>query len=70
MDYTISLATNVPLTVFSVGNAGSTEGLISVQAFLDLANFLLKQDSLPQVLSISAGFDERIDLQGFEDVAM
>ncbi|KAI0741618.1 peptidase S8/S53 domain-containing protein [Daedaleopsis nitida] len=57
VDHTISLATNVPLTVFSVGNSGP-DGQIYAQAFLDVANFLLAQDTVPHVLSISAGFDE------------
>lgn len=55
IQYTVGLATNIPVTFISVGDDyqdGQLEG------FLDIINYLLDQDSPPQVLTTSYGSDE------------
>ncbi|TFK80828.1 family S53 protease-like protein [Polyporus arcularius HHB13444] len=51
IDYTVLLATDVPVTFASVG-------LASVDGFLDLNNYLLGLDDPPYVLTTSYGFYE------------
>ena len=62
LDYTVGLATGIPVTLVSVGND-------FVQGFLDLSNDLLAQEEVPLVLSVSFGFNET-DLIFAEDFAM
>lgn len=55
IEYTVGVATGVPVVFISVGNDfqdGALEG------FLDIINFLLGEDSPPQVLTTSYGQDE------------
>ncbi|RPD54237.1 family S53 protease [Lentinus tigrinus ALCF2SS1-7] len=61
IQYTVGVATGVPTTLYSVGDAGG-------QGFIDLVNFLLGLDELPLVLSTSYGFNES-DFFGAEDFA-
>ncbi|KAI0367268.1 family S53 protease [Pilatotrama ljubarskyi] len=53
-EYTVGIATGVPITFISVGLDNSDE----IDGFLDIINFLLDQDSPPQVLSTSYGGNE------------
>ncbi|EMD36377.1 hypothetical protein CERSUDRAFT_156000 [Gelatoporia subvermispora B] len=55
VQYTIGLATDVPTTFISVGE-DTQDG--SLGGFLDIINFLLEQDSPPQVLTTSYGQNE------------
>ncbi|KZT38182.1 family S53 protease-like protein [Sistotremastrum suecicum HHB10207 ss-3] len=57
IQYTVGVATGVPVTFISVGG-DSSDGELS--GFLDLANFLLNEDpaARPQVLTTSYGTDE------------
>ena len=59
IQYTVGVATNVPTTFVSVGNNNQDGDL---GGFLDIINFLLKQDNPPLVLTTSFGFNEN----GFE----
>ncbi|KAL7277316.1 subtilisin-like protein [Trametes coccinea BRFM310] len=55
IQYTVGVATNVPVTFISVGentNDGALDG------FLDIITTLTKQDNPPLVLTTSFGFDE------------
>ncbi|KAI0927797.1 hypothetical protein AcW1_005223 [Taiwanofungus camphoratus] len=52
--YTVGLATGVPVTFLSVGN-NYTDGIFG---FLDTVNYFLSQNSVPQVVSTSYGSDE------------
>lgn len=69
MDYTVGIATNVPITEYSVGGIAE-DGGITMQNFMDAISFFLAQDKPPLVISVSAGFDERTDISGFSDMAM
>lgn len=51
VQWTVGLATDVPVTFISVGGD-------FLDALLDTANFLLGEDSPPQVVSTSYGDDE------------
>ncbi|RPD54221.1 family S53 protease [Lentinus tigrinus ALCF2SS1-7] len=51
IQYTVGVATGVPTTLYSVGEANAF-------GFIDLANLLLSQEETPLVLSTSYGFDE------------
>ncbi|RDX41880.1 family S53 protease [Lentinus brumalis] len=51
IQYTVGVATGVPTTLYSVGDA-------SAFGFIDVANFLLSQEETPLVLSTSYGFNE------------
>ncbi|KAJ7738332.1 subtilisin-like protein, partial [Mycena metata] len=58
IEYTVGIATNVPVSFVSVGsdfNDGALEG------FLDIENFLLSDTKAPQVMTTSYGWNE-IDL--------
>ncbi|KAI0646155.1 subtilisin-like protein [Trametes meyenii] len=55
IQYTVGLATNVPVTYYFVG-IDNQDGDLS--GFLDEANFLLGLDKPPQVLTTSYGFQE------------
>ncbi|PIL23443.1 hypothetical protein GSI_14754 [Ganoderma sinense ZZ0214-1] len=65
VQYTVGVATNVPTTFVSVGNNNQDGDL---GGFLDIINFLLKQDNPPLVLTTSFGFDET-GFQSETDVA-
>ena len=54
IQYTVGVATNVPVRLVSVGTA-NTDG---IDGFLDEVTFLLEQSTVPTVLSTSYGFDE------------
>ncbi|GBE83937.1 Tripeptidyl-peptidase SED2 [Sparassis crispa] len=60
IQYTVGLATNVPATFISVGE---DEG--SLNSFLDTITYLLAQESPPQVLSTSYGWNEDMISQTF-----
>lgn len=53
MQYAVGLATNVPTTYISAGNPS-----LQVSEFLDMANFLLAQETVPTVLSLSYAANE------------
>ncbi|KAI0753211.1 family S53 protease-like protein [Daedaleopsis nitida] len=53
IQYTVGIATNVPTTFYSNGDA-------TVNGFIDTANTLLALDDVPLVLSTSYGFDESV----------
>ncbi|KAJ3986155.1 family S53 protease-like protein [Lentinula detonsa] len=55
MQYTVGLATNVPVTFISV-REDNTDG---IEGFLDLMNYINAQRTPPSVLTTSYGFDER-----------
>ncbi|OBZ77185.1 Tripeptidyl-peptidase sed3 [Grifola frondosa] len=55
IQYTVGLATNVPVTYIAVGMNYTDGGL---DGYLDMINYLLAQDSPPQVLTTSYGFSE------------
>ncbi|KAJ7689567.1 subtilisin-like protein [Mycena rosella] len=55
IQYTVGIATNVPISFVSVGNTFEDGGL---QGFLDIVNFLLDEDDIPQVMSTSYGNNE------------
>ncbi|OSD01273.1 family S53 protease-like protein [Trametes coccinea BRFM310] len=55
LQYTTGVATNVPITVVTVGS-DSHDG---IAGFLDVVNNLLAQEQLPQVLTTSFGFTEK-----------
>ncbi|KAF9816777.1 hypothetical protein IEO21_03857 [Rhodonia placenta] len=63
IQYTLGLATGVPTTFISVGGNWSTDGFLG--SLLDTANYLLSQDSPPQVVSTSYGLDEKLVSQKF-----
>ncbi|KAI0062174.1 family S53 protease [Artomyces pyxidatus] len=52
--YTIGIASGVPVTFISVGNDDND----GIGGFLDIIEFLLNETSVPHVLSTSYGFDE------------
>ncbi|KAH9924946.1 family S53 protease-like protein [Amylocystis lapponica] len=54
IQYTTGLATGVPITFLSVGEDNSDD----LSGFLDTINFLLAEDSPPQTMTTSYGFDE------------
>ena len=54
IQYTVGLATDVPIDLISVG-CDNTDGL---HGFLDVINFLNDQPTIPTVLSTSYAFDE------------
>ncbi|KAJ7656335.1 family S53 protease [Mycena polygramma] len=53
--YTVGLATNVPVTFVSIGNQTTDGDLIG---FLDIVNFLSAEDNVPQVMTTSYGENE------------
>ncbi|KAI8976705.1 subtilisin-like protein [Trametes punicea] len=55
IQYTVGVATNVPVTFISVGQQNQDGAL---EGFLDIINTLIKQDNPPLVLTTSFGFDE------------
>ena len=55
IQYTVGIATGVPTTFVSVGEKNQDGDL---GGFLDIINFLLKQDNPPLVLTTSFGFNE------------
>lgn len=55
MEYTLGIASGVPVIFISVGDENQDGGL---GGFLDLVNFLLAQPSLPQVLTTGFGQNE------------
>ncbi|KAJ7704957.1 subtilisin-like protein [Mycena rosella] len=50
IQYTVGIATGVPVSFVSVGNTFQDGAL---QGFLDIVNFLLEEDEVPQVMSTS-----------------
>lgn len=56
MQQAVGLATGVPVTFMSVGNATWVSGTGNVMH--DMANVLLAQDTLPTVLSTSYGYPD------------
>lgn len=56
IQYTIGVATNVPVYFISVGSESSDH----LGGFIDLANFLLSESSPPQVLTTSYGYNEAV----------
>lgn len=54
VQYTVGLASGVPVTFYSVGEDSSDD----LDGFLDLANYILAQDQPPTVFSTSYGFNE------------
>ncbi|KAJ7700742.1 subtilisin-like protein [Mycena rosella] len=67
IQYTVGLATGVPVTFVSVGERtqdGADEG------FLDIINALIAEAAPPQVLTTSYGFDTEADLSESLTVAM
>lgn len=52
IQYTVGLATNVPVIFASTGS------ITNDSEILDVVNFFLKQPSPPQVITTSYGFDE------------
>jgi len=52
--YTIGVASGVPVTFISVGENNSD----GIDGFLDIINFLISESSRPQVLTTSYGFNE------------
>ena len=66
IQYTVGVATNVPTTFISVGEQNQDGDL---GGFLDIINFLLKQDNPPLVLTTSFGFDEDAFAQQATDEA-
>jgi tripeptidyl-peptidase I len=52
--YTVGVAGGVPVTFISVGPINND----GINGFLDIINFLLSQQTLPQVLTTSYGFNE------------
>ncbi|CDO72790.1 hypothetical protein BN946_scf184994.g43 [Trametes cinnabarina] len=55
VQYTTAVATNVPITIVTVGSDNHD----GIAGFLDLVNNLLEQEQLPQVLTTSFGFTEK-----------
>ncbi|KAI9068395.1 subtilisin-like protein [Trametes sanguinea] len=55
LQYTTGLATDVPITVVTVGSDNHD----GIAGFLDVVNNLLAQEQLPQVLTTSFGFTEK-----------
>ncbi|TFY78968.1 hypothetical protein EWM64_g5040 [Hericium alpestre] len=53
--WTVGLASGVPVTFYSVGDVNGQSGL---DVHIDLANTLLSEDDPPQVLTTSYSFDE------------
>lgn len=54
LEYTVGLATNVPVEFISVG----TDNSDGIYGFLDQAQYLLNQQTVPTVLSTSYAFDQ------------
>ena len=52
--YTVGVASDVPVTFISVGEDNNDD----IDGFLDIINFLLDQDTPPTVLTTSYGFNE------------
>ncbi|TFY80897.1 hypothetical protein EWM64_g3115 [Hericium alpestre] len=55
IQWTIGLASGVPVTFYSVGEDSNNGG---IDGWIDLVNYLLSQDHPPQVLTTSCSFDE------------
>lgn len=55
IQYTVGIASGVPVTFISVGEQFHDGAL---GGFLDIINFLLNEESPPQVLTTSYGDDE------------
>ena len=55
IEYTVGIATNVPVAFISVGSMNNDDGL---GGFLDEINFLFHKFVPPNVLTTSYGFDE------------
>ncbi|KAJ7781855.1 family S53 protease [Mycena maculata] len=55
IQYTVGVATNVPITFVSVGEDNQDGDL---GGFLDIVNFVSAEDSIPQVMTTSYGDDE------------
>ncbi|TFY82906.1 hypothetical protein EWM64_g1100 [Hericium alpestre] len=54
IQYTVGIASEVPTTFITVGDMNRD----GISGFLDLVNYLLKQNTLPHVLTTSYGFNE------------
>ena len=67
MQYMVGLATNVPASLVSVNT--SSDGAITLDKFIDMANFLLSLDEPPLVFSTSYGFNEPANNTGFTQPA-
>ncbi|KAJ7251397.1 family S53 protease [Mycena rebaudengoi] len=56
VQYTVGIATGVPVTFVSVGNRSQNHD--GLGGFLDIVNFFLDQDDIPQVMTTSYGQEE------------
>ena len=54
----------MPITYISHGNAS-----VDFTSFLDMANFLLAQDTVPVTFSTSYSGNEHTELEGFTELA-
>lgn len=59
MEYTVGIASGVPVTFISVGDDNTDGALLGL---MDVINFLLAQAAPPQVLTTSFGQNENIVL--------
>ena len=67
VQYMVGVATNVPASLITVNT--SDQGAITIDKFIDMANFLLKMDNPPLVFSTSYGFNEPANNTGFTQLA-
>lgn len=63
----VGVATNVPASLVTIDT--SDNGAITMDKFIDMANFLLKMDNPPLVFSTSYGFNEPSNSAGFTQLA-
>ncbi|KAH9941656.1 subtilisin-like protein [Epithele typhae] len=67
VQYMVSIATDVPSSLITVDT--SSNGAITIDKFIDMANFLLDMETPPLVFSTSYGFSEPADNAGFTQLA-
>ena len=67
MQYMVGVATNVPASLVTIDT--SDNGAITMDKFIDMANFMLKMDKPPLVFSTSYGFNEPANNTGFTQLA-
>ena len=67
MQYMVGVATGVPASLVTVNTSDS--GSITIDKFIDMANYLLEMDEPPSVFSTSYGFNEPANNTGFTQLA-
>ena len=63
----VGVATGVPASLVTVNTSDS--GSITIDKFIDMANYLLEMDEPPLVFSTSYGFNEPANNTGFTQLA-